>query len=269
MLSRRIIPCLLLRGTGVVKTQRFGRPRYIGDVINAVRIFNDKEADEIIVLDIEASPGGRPPNFELIRQLASECFMPLACGGGVRSVDDMARLFASGVEKVAVNTAALKDLRLVGDGAARFGGQSIVGVIDVRSRLFGAPRAVGMGGRLKTRIGPVQRAKALEDAGAGELLLQSVDRDGTRAGYDLELLEAVTRSVQVPVIALGGAGTVDHLAEAVVRAGASAAAAGSMFVFHGRNQGVLINVPSRKELDDAWDRARRALQAGRDGAAPG
>jgi cyclase len=254
VLRRRIIPCLLLRGSGLVKTRRFKDPRYIGDAINAVRIFNDKEADELIVVDIEATPEDRPPNFELVRDLASECFMPLAYGGGVRSVDHMDRLFSSGVEKVAVNTACLEDLSLISAGARKFGGQSVVGCIDVRRRAFGGQRVVGRSGGRKTGLAPVEHARRLEGAGAGELILQSVDLDGTKAGYDVPLVREVVDAVRVPVIALGGAGSLDHLAEVIVNGGAAAASAGSLFVFHGRHDGVLINMPSEQALDAAWDR---------------
>lgn len=243
-----------------MKTRRFGKPRYIGDVINAVRIFNDKEADEILVVDIEATPQRRSPNFETVRSLASECFMPLAYGGGVRSIDDMDRLFGSGVEKVAINTAALSDPGLITAGATKFGGQSIVGVVDVRHRRLGGATVVGSSGKKRSRATPVEHARALETAGAGELLVQSVDRDGTGTGYDLATLSSVTQAVAVPVIALGGAGTAEHLAEAALLGGASASAAGSMFVFHGRQQGVLINMPSQASLEEAWARTGARAQ---------
>lgn len=243
----RVIPCLLLRGTGLVKTVRFGDPKYVGDIINAVRIFNDKEVDEIIILDIEAHAGRGRINWELVTKAAGEAFMPMCYGGGVRSVDEIKRLFKAGIEKVSVNTGAHEDPRLLESAARTFGSQSIVAGIDVKKNLFGRYVVVSHGGERKQATDVVAWAKTVERAGAGEILLNSVDRDGTQAGYDLELVRQVTSAVSIPVIACGGAGKLEHFAQAI-RSGASAVAAGSLFVFHGPHRAVLITYPARGEL---------------------
>lgn len=243
----RVIPCLLLRGTGLVKTVRFSEPRYVGDIINAVRIFNDKEVDEIIILDIEAHAGRGRIKWDLVTKTASEAFMPMCYGGGVTTVDEIKRLLKAGIEKVSINTAAHEDPRLIDAAARAFGSQSIVAGIDVKKNLLGRYVVVSHGGKRKQSTDVVQWAKAVERAGAGEILLNAVDKDGTQTGYDLELVQKVTAAVRIPVIACGGAGKVEHFAHAI-RAGASAVAAGSLFVFHGPHRAVLITYPERPEL---------------------
>jgi cyclase len=238
---------LLLRGTGLVKTVRFAEPRYVGDIINAVRIFNDKEVDEIIIVDIEAHAGRGRINWELVTKAAGEAFMPMCYGGGVTTVDEIKRLFKSGIEKVSINTATHEQPKLLETAARTFGSQSIVASIDVKKTLFGRNVVVSHGGRKKQATDVVEWAKTVERAGAGEILLNSVDRDGTQSGYDLELVRQVTSAVRIPVIACGGAGKVEHFAEAI-RSGASAVAAGSLFVFHGPHRAVLITYPERAEL---------------------
>ncbi len=247
MLIPRVIPCLLLRGTGLVKTTRFADPKYVGDMINAVRIFNDKEVDEIIILDIEAHAGRGRIQWDLVTKTASEAFMPMCYGGGVTSVDEIKRLFKAGVEKVPINTAAHDDPRLVEPAVKTFGSQAIVGAIDDKKSFLGKYVVVSHGGDRKRSVEVAAWAKALERAGAGEILINSVDRDGTQAGYDLELVRQVTSAVRVPVIASGGAGRLEHFSQAI-ESGASAVAAGSMFVFHGPHRAVLITYPDRKDL---------------------
>jgi cyclase len=247
VLIPRVIPCLLLRGTGLVKTTKFGDPKYVGDMINAVRIFNDKEVDEIIILDIEAHAGRGRIQWDLVTKTASEAFMPMCYGGGVTSVDEIKRLLKAGVEKVSINTAAHDDPRLVENAVKTFGSQAIVGAIDVKKSFLGKYVVVSHGGDRKRSVEVAAWAKALERAGAGEILINSVDRDGTQAGYDLELVRQVTSAVRVPVIASGGAGRLEHFAQAI-ESGASAVAAGSMFVFHGPHRAVLITYPDRKDL---------------------
>jgi cyclase len=242
-----VIPCLLLRGTGLVKTIRFSDARYVGDIVNAVRIFNEKEVDEIVVLDIEAHLG-KGINFQLISEVASECFMPMCYGGGVTSVEQMKRLFNSGIEKVSINTALHENPKLLEAGARQFGSQSLVAAIDVKKGLLGRYSVVSHGGKRKQTSDVVAYAKLVERAGAGEIFLNSVDRDGTMQGYDLELVQRVTQAVRIPVIVSGGAGKVTDFA-AARRAGASAVAAGSMFVFHGPHRAVLIQYPERRELE--------------------
>jgi cyclase len=239
---------LLLRGTGLVKTIRFSRAQYVGDVLNAVRIFNEKEVDEIIVLDVDAHAGPGRINWELVPKLASECFMPVCYGGGVTAVDEFKRLYGCGVEKVAVNTAALDDLGLVEAAAREFGSQSVVVGIDVLRTLLGGAAVVSHGGSKKRRRDVVAYASEVARAGAGEILLTAVDRDGTQQGYDLELVRSVAGAVRIPVIACGGAGRLSDF-KAAVDAGASAVAAGSMFVLHGPHRAVLITYPERQDLE--------------------
>ncbi|MCW3835409.1 AglZ/HisF2 family acetamidino modification protein [Sphingomonas canadensis] len=245
--SARAIPCLLLRGEGLVKTVRFRNPKYIGDPINAVRLFNDLEVDELILLDITASTERREPPFDRIAEIAGEAFMPICYGGGVTSLDAARRLFKSGVEKVAVTTALVENPALVREIADTFGEQAVVAGIDVKRDLFGRQRARILGGRKGTGLDPVALAVRAAELGAGEILLSSIDREGTYQGYDLDLVRAAAAAVPVPVIALGGAGEPEHLRSAV-DAGAQAAAAGSLFVYKGPHRAVLVNYPKRARL---------------------
>jgi len=248
MLTTRVIPCLLLRGAGLVKTVKFKHPAYVGDPINTVRIYNEKEVDELIFLDITATPEKRRPQFELVADIAEECFMPFAYGGGVRSLDDARTLLNLGAEKVAVNTYAHENPDFVRQAAEVFGSQSVIVSIDVKKGLLGRFQVYTSGGRHGTGVDPVTYARRMEELGAGELLLTSIDRDGTFQGYDTELIGRVTGAVGIPVIACGGAATVEDFGRAVKEGGASAVAAGSMVVYQGLNRGVLINFPSRQEL---------------------
>lgn len=247
MLRPRTIPCLLISRGRLVKTIRFQKPRYVGDPINAVRIFNDLEVDEIIVLDIGATPDGTGIPFDLIGEMASECFMPMVYGGGVQTVEDARRVLELGVEKLAVNTAATANLDLVSDLAEAFGVQSVVASVDVRRRLFGGYRVYTHGGRRAAALDVREWVGRLEQGGAGEILITSVDRDGMMAGYDFDLIRLVASSVGVPIIAAGGAGSVGDIAEAI-SIGASAAAVGSLVVYQGKNRAVLINFPTPRQL---------------------
>ncbi|MFH1034247.1 MAG: AglZ/HisF2 family acetamidino modification protein [Pseudomonadota bacterium] len=253
MLMHRVMPCLLLRNRALVKTVRFKDASYVGDPINTIRIFNEKEVDELILLDITASIENKPPNFELIADIAGECFMPLAYGGGVRSLEDFRRLFGLGVEKVAVNAAAHADPGLISQAAKTFGSQSVIGALDVKKSLFGKYKVLYQGGRRQAQPGPLEQARRLEELGAGEILLTSMDRDGTFQGYDLELIALVAGGVGVPVIACGGAGNLEHLGQAVRQAGASAVAVGSMVVYQGPHRAVLINYPAPAKLKEVVD----------------
>jgi len=248
MYRARVIPCLLLRGHGLVKTRKFKDPVYVGDPVNAVRIFSEKEVDELVLLDIDASREGREPNYELIAEIAGECFMPVAYGGGIRSLQQVRRLIRSGVEKVVVNSAACESTAVISEAAAVFGSQAVVGAVDVRKLLLGGYRVVAKSASVDTRLKLDEHVDALVRAGAGEIFLNSVDRDGTMAGYDLDLIRSVSQRVNVPVVACGGAGTIAHLRQAVDEAGAAAVSAGSMFVFHGRHRAVLINYPGDLRL---------------------
>ena len=247
MLRPRAIPCLLLQRGRLVKTVKFDRPQYVGDPINAVRIFNDMEVDEIAVLDIGATAAGTGIPFDLIGEMASECFMPMMYGGAIKSVEDARAILKLGVEKVAINSAAATDPSLITRVADAFGSQAVVAAIDVRKKMFGGYRAFAKSG--SQAIAPVAEwVKTMEAAGAGEILITSIDRDGTMEGYDLELVKLVTSSVRCPVIACGGAGSLDDMGAVVSKAGASAAAIGSLAVYQGKNRAVLINFPTPAQL---------------------
>jgi imidazole glycerol-phosphate synthase subunit HisF len=230
-----------------VKTVRFQKPKYVGDPINTVRLFNDLEVDELIFLDITATRTGRGPNFDRIFQITSECFMPLGYGGGVRSLEDAHRLFNIGIEKVIINTAAAETPALITEMAKAFGRQSIVVSVDIKGDWLGRQRVVTRCGTRKIRIDPITWVREVESRGAGEIFVNSVDRDGTMNGYDLALIRAVSSAVKIPVIACGGAGSVTDLNKAIT-AGASAAAAGSLFVFKGPHRAVLVNYISPDDL---------------------
>lgn len=240
---------MLLKNEGLVKTVRFKNPKYVGDPLNAVKIFNEKEVDELIFLDISATTENRKPPVKLISQIATECFMPFCYGGGVRSVEDIAELFKLGVEKVAINTQAVENPSLIKRASDLFGSQSIVVSIDVKKNLFGKYRVFTHGGKRDSKLDPVEFAVQMQETGAGELLVNSIDRDGTMVGYDLTLIKKVSEAVTVPVIACGGAGNLDDLADAVKKGGASAVSAGSMFVFQGQYRAVLITYPPINELE--------------------
>jgi len=250
MLRTRVIPCLLLKGRGLVKTVKFANPKYVGDPINAVKIFNEKEVDELMLLDITASEEGREPNFQLIEEIAEECFMPMAYGGGITSMDHIRRILKLGVEKVVLNRAALEQPQLVKQAAAEFGAQAVVVSIDVKKRLFGGHQVVGRRGQHSTGRDPLQFAKEVQALGAGEILLNTVDRDGTMDGMDLKLVRELAAGLSVPLVAVGGVGALQHIVQAR-DAGASAIAAGSFFVFQGPHRAVLISYPEYQELLDA------------------
>jgi len=247
MLKHRVIPALLLQDRGLVKTERFAKPRYVGDPINAIRILNDKEVDELIVLDISASRRGAEPDYDMIEAFASECFMPLCYGGGITTLEQARRLFSLGVEKVSLQTGALKDLSLITRIAERYGAQSVVVSIDVKRSLLGrytlhAPATV--------RHAPsnwMEFMHAAIDAGAGEVMVNAVDRDGTMSGVDVVLVARAAEASTVPLIACGGVGSLADI-RAAVDAGASAVAAGAFFVFHGPHRAVLITYPKYGDL---------------------
>ena len=253
MLKVRVIPCLLLKNRSLVKTVKFKKYNYIGDPINTVRIFNELEVDELMFLDIFASKEIRDINFEILKDIANECFMPLSYGGNIKSLDDAKKIFAIGFEKVVINSNAFNNLELIEQIAKYFGQQSVVGSIDVKKGLFGGEHIYSRHGKKREKESVVEWAKKLESAGAGELLLTSIDRDGTWSGYDIELTKRVTSSVQIPVIANGGAGSISDIAEVVGRANASACAVGSMVVYQKRGMGVLVNFPDKKSLEKALD----------------
>ena len=249
MIGIRVIPCLLYKGTGLVKTVKFRDPVYIGDATNAIRIFNEKEVDELMLLDIEASVKKRRPNLDLVKRIASECFMPLCYGGGITTIQDIRDVVSVGVEKVALNSIAVQRAEFVKEAAASFGSSTIVVVVDYKKNIWGKLVVTGMSGTSRSSYNPVDFALLMEEMGAGEVVIQSIDRDGMMNGYDLELLSKITEKLTIPVIALGGAGNINHFKEAIDHAQVSAVAAGSLFVFQGKHKAVLINYPERTLLE--------------------
>ena len=248
----RVIPVLLVNNRKLVKTIKFGAETYVGDPINAIKIFNDKEVDELILLDISATKNKQEPNFELIEQAAGECFMPMGYGGGITSIDQIKRILYSGVEKVVINSSILTNPTLISTASESFGSQAIVASIDIKKSLFGGYLAYTNSGTNKVKMGLVEYAKHVEKLGAGEIMLNSIDKDGTYNGYDIEITKKIAENVSIPVIASGGARNIDDFSDAVINGHASAVAAGSMFVFTGKHRAVLITYPSQKELKNRF-----------------
>lgn len=247
MIQTRVIPILLLRNNGLVKTVKFSQAKYVGDPINAVKIFNDKEVNELILLDIESSKTGRKIDFEFLKEIASEAFMPLCYGGGLKTMGEIETVFRSGFEKISLNSSALHNKTLVSDAAKYFGSQAVVVSIDVKRNLLGQYQVIDTSKNTSAGMDPVNHAREVSYLGAGEILINSIERDGTQIGYDLNLINRVATAVEIPIIACGGAGNLSHFREAV-NAGASAVAAGSMVVFHGKHRAVLINYPLQSQL---------------------
>jgi cyclase len=251
MAQPRVIPCLLLRRGGLVKTVGFDKAAYVGDPINAVRIFNEKEVDELVLLDIEASRMKSEPPYEQIREIVSEAFMPIAYGGGVSNVEQAQRLVGLGVEKIVLNSAVLKTPEIMRTVAERLGSSSAVLSVNVKKDWRGRYRVYDSVGGMTTDHDLLQHVRGCVDEGAGEVFLNDVSRDGTGKGYDLDLIRAVAGAVDVPLIVCGGAGCLEHLVEAV-DAGASAVAAGSMFVYVGRHRAVMISYPGEAALKEIF-----------------
>jgi imidazole glycerol-phosphate synthase subunit HisF len=248
MLKHRVIPSLLLRNEKLVKTRKFANPKYVGDPINAIRIFNEKEVDELMVLDIGASRECREPNYAVIEQFAGECFMPLCYGGGIRTLEQARRLFALGIEKVCLQTAALEDPSLITVLANEFGSQSVLVSTDIKKNWLGKRRMYSAGTRRFISQSWMDFLHLAVTAGAGEVLVNAVDRDGVMEGMDLELVREAS-ALPVPVIAVGGVGSLPDI-KAAVNEGASAVAVGAFFVFHGPHRAVLITYPEYKELEE-------------------
>ena len=249
MLATRLMPCLLMSNGALVKTVRFKNPSYIGDPVNAVRIFNDKEVDELLLLDIEATTHKRGIDYETLKKVVSECFMPICYGGGFSSLEDMRKLFTLGVEKISLGAAAFETPDLIRQASSEFGNQAIVVTLDVKKTLLGSYTVRTHQGSKDRRKSPTDAARYMEDLGAGEILLYSIDRDGTWSGFDLKLIRDVTNAVSIPIVVSGGAGSFQDIRIAVQKAGASAVAIGSMAVFQGKDLGVLIKFPNRKDQD--------------------
>lgn len=256
MLRPRLIPCLLVHNSGLVKTRKFGEPKYVGDPINAVRIFNEKEVDELIVVDIDATRLGREPDYKLIANLAVECRMPLCYGGGVTTSKQVEQIVGLGVEKVAISAAAIATPSLISEASSRVGSQSVVVVIDVKKT--GPMRryeVVTHNATRRTGLAPAEFALSAERLGAGEIVVNCVDADGEMTGYDLDLIAAVREKVSLPLTVVGGAGSLEDAERLFATYGIIGAAAGSLFVFKGRYRAVLINYPNRREKENLMSRA--------------
>jgi imidazole glycerol-phosphate synthase subunit HisF len=243
----RVIPLLLLQKGGLYKTVKFQKAQYVGDPVNTVKIFNEKEADELILLDYTASKEKRGIDFKKIYEIAGEAFMPMAYGGAVKSFDDAKKVFDAGYEKVVLNSALFHNLTLINEIGSVYGAQAVVGSVDAKKNLFGKYKVYVQSGSANTGYDPVEWAKILEENGVGEIMINSIDRDGTWEGYDEVLIHNVAKAVGVPVIACGGAAVKDDFVKAV-KAGASAVAAGSMFVYQRKGMGVLISFPTELKL---------------------
>lgn len=248
-LAPRIIPCLLIENGRLVKTVRFANPTYLGDPINAVRIFSAYEVDELFVLDIGATRRGGGPPIEFIERMASECFIPMCYGGGITGIAQIRRIVSAGIEKVSIGSAAVSDPQLIAEASGRFGSQCIVVCVDVIRASDGAYEVVTHNATQRTGLDPLDHGVRMVELGAGELIINSVDRDGSMNGYDIELIRRIAPNVDVPVTACGGAGALADMARVLEEGEASAAAAGSLFVFYGKHRGVLINYPERAELE--------------------
>lgn len=245
----RIIPVLLLRNRGLEKSIRFKEWKYVGCAVNAARVFNNRNADELVLLDTLATAQDRRPHLDIVQEIADETFMPFTVGGGIKTIDDMWALLKRGADRVVINTAAVYYPELITAGADRFGRQCMVVSIDFKEKKDGSYEVYTHSGTRPTGLDPISLVKQIEEAGAGEILLTSIDRDGTMEGYDVALTRAVADSVSIPVIACGGAGSIAHLAEVCYTGHANAAAAGAFFLFYGKHRVVLITYPTDKELE--------------------
>lgn len=250
MLRPRIIPCLLVKDQGLVKTENFKNPRYLGDPMNAVRIFNEKEVDELVILDIDATLEGRGPDLHMIKHWAEECRMPLCYGGGVTTVEQAQQIFALGVEKIALSSGAINNPQLVTELSEKVGAQSVVIILDVKKKLFGGYEVYTHNGKKATGKSPMDWIKIFQDLGAGEIVINNIDEDGKMKGYDINLLEKCKSITKLPFTALGGAGTLEDIALLINKFGIIGCSAGSLFVYKGKLKAVLINYPSFEEKEE-------------------
>jgi len=250
MLQKRVIPCLLLHKGGLYKTEKFKKPTYIGDPINAIRIFNEKEVDELIFLDIDASVENKEPNYKMIEDIASECFMPLCYGGGVTNIEQMKKIYALGVEKISISCQAVLNPNLIKEAANIFGNQSVIVTIDIKKNFWGKKIVFIINGKKNTKLNPIDFVRQVETLGAGEIVINSIDNDGVMKGYDLEFLKEIKSNTKVPIIALGGAGNLKHIKEVFENSHVDAVACGSMFVYQGPLKGVLISYPPYQKIQE-------------------
>ncbi|MEO0038720.1 MAG: Imidazole glycerol phosphate synthase subunit HisF [Bacteroidota bacterium] len=252
MLRPRIIPSLLLHDKGLVKTVNFKSPKYVGDPINAVRIFNEKQVDELAIFDIDATVLGKEPDYVLIEKLANQSRMPLCYGGGVQTVEQAQKIFSLGIEKIALSSAVIKNPLLVTQIADRVGSQSVIVVLDIKKKLFGGYEVYTHNGKRATGINPVKFAKELEQLGAGEIILNSIDQDGVMKGFDMILIDKVAENISIPLTVLGGAGSLNDIEKVIDRHGVIGVAVGSLFVFKGPYKAVLINYPTQSEKNKVF-----------------
>lgn len=245
MLYPRIIPCLLIHNKGLVKTVRFKDAVYVGDPINAVRIFNEKEVDELMVLDIDATSQNLEPDYDRISKLAAECRMPLCIGGGISTLEQAQRIFSLGVEKIAISSSAIRDPTIISAIAAKVGKQSVIVVIDAKKKIFGGYEILTHNGKVRTGIDPVKFVITAQSMGAGEIVINSIDQDGMMKGYDMNLVDSIRSVITIPLTVLGGAGSIEDIGALVREHGIIGAAAGSLFVFKGKYKAVLINYPDK------------------------
>jgi len=251
MLYPRIIPCLLVHNKGLVKTTKFKEPKYVGDPINAVKIFNEKEVDELIVIDIDASREGREPDYKMIENLAVECRMPFCYGGGIKTLAQAQRIFSLGVEKIAVSSVAIENPQLISEMAERVGNQSVVVVFDVKKKSLSTKYELyTLNGTKPTGIDPIHFATEMQKLGAGEIVLNSIDQDGVMKGYDMNLINRIREVINIPITVMGGGGTLEDIGGVIQQHGIIGVAAGSLFVFKGKYRAVLINYPTPKEKEE-------------------
>jgi imidazole glycerol-phosphate synthase subunit HisF len=250
MLYPRIIPCLLIHNEGLVKTIQFKEGKYVGDPINAVKIYNEKEVDELMVLDIDATRLNKEPNYKRIENLALECRMPLCYGGGIKTSEQALKIFGLGVEKIALSSVAVEKPQIISEIAKSVGNQSVIIVLDVKKKRFTSGyNLFTHNGTNKTGLEPVTFAKQAEELGCGEIVINSIDRDGMMNGYDMDIINKIREAVSIPITVLGGAGSLDDIGQIIQEHGIIGAAAGSLFVFKGKYRAVLINYPNKTEKE--------------------
>ena len=252
MLRPRIIPCLLLHDKGLVKTVNFKSPRYVGDPINAVRIFNEKEVDELAIFDIDATLLNQEPDYSLLEKLANQSRMPLCYGGGIKSIEQAQKIFGLGIEKIAMSSSAINNPQLVTQIAERVGSQSVIVVLDVKKKNLGGYEVYTHNGKKPTGINPIKFAYELEKLGAGEIIINSIDQDGLMQGFDLNLIDKIAETISIPLTVLGGAGSLSDIKKVIQKHGVIGVAAGSLFVFKGPYKAVLINYPNKTEKNSIF-----------------
>ena len=252
MLRPRIIPSLLVHDNGLVKTVNFKNPKYVGDPINAVKIFNEKEVDELAVFDIDATVLGKEPNYALIEKLANQSRMPLCYGGGVKTIEQAQKIFGLGIEKIALSSAVIQNPKLITEIADRVGSQSVIVVMDIKKKLLGGYEIYINNGKKATGLNPIKFAEEAQKLGAGEIIINSIDQDGMMKGYDMNLIDKITEKLTIPVTVLGGAGSLQDVKKVIDKQGIIGVAAGSLFVFKGAYKAVLINYPAKKEKEELY-----------------